>query len=138
MIDFAKILADSALPAPTPEIDAARGRGIASYNAQVRRHAADQRTRLRAALAGLLLLVALGALSLRCHPQLPPVAGCTPGASRCHADRPEVCSGSQRWEPAGDDTCAAVGGVCVDGDARGARCARARDAGVADVIGGDL
>mgnify|MGYP002144835727 CR=1 FL=1 len=27
--------------------------------------------------------------------------------------RPEVCSASQRWEPAGERSCASVGAVCV-------------------------
>jgi hypothetical protein len=133
-MNFPKLLADSAVHDPTPAEDAARGRVLAAHNAQIRDRASAQRGHVRAALLGVLLLAVVVFSALRCHPQLPPVAGCTPGASRCHDDRPEVCSGSQRWEPAGDDTCAAVGGVCVVDDARGARCARARDAG----IGGDL
>lgn len=71
---------------------------------------------------GALALAAM--LALACSPSLPPVAGCTPGAQRCHDDAPEVCSASQRWEPAGTVPCADVGGVCV---VRGAiaRCGRA-------------
>ena len=71
---------------------------------------------------GALALAAI--LALACSPSLPPVAGCTPGTQRCHDDAPEVCSASQRWEPAGTARCADVGGVCV---VRGAvaRCGRA-------------
>ena len=59
----------------------------------------------------LCLLLALGAAGC---PKLPPVSGCTPSAWRCSPDgRPEVCSASQRWEPAGDRSCASVGAVCV-------------------------
>lgn len=61
--------------------------------------------------------------SLGCHPRLPPVSGCAPRSMRCAADRPEVCSASQRWEPAGDLPCARVRGVCVVSDAGVAHCA---------------
>ena len=70
-----------------------------------------------------------------CHPRLPPVSGCVPAATRCSdAGEPQVCSASQRWEPAGDAPCSDLGAVCVVDD-RGAHCARVRDAGA---IGGDL
>ena len=46
-------------------------------------------------------------------PKLPPVSGCTPGAQRCEADGPEVCSSTQRWHRAGDVACSAVVGACV-------------------------
>ena len=62
------------------------------------------------------VLVAIGLVGLAldgCHPRLPPVSGCTPAAQSCRDDRPYVCSASTRWEPAGDRTCASVGGVCV-------------------------
>lgn len=79
------------------------------------------------ALIGVLFIFATTMASLRCRTSLPPVSGCTPGTSRCSADRPEVCSATQRWEPVGDEACAAVGGVClVTG---GAHCGRAVDAG---------
>lgn len=61
----------------------------------------------------LALVVGLAASQWGCHPRLPPVSGCTPAAQSCRGDRPVVCSASQRWEPAGDRTCASVGGVCV-------------------------
>lgn len=71
-----------------------------------------------------LLCAALAA----CHPNLPPVSGCTAGAWRCSPDgRPEVCSATQRWEPAGERACAATGSVCVV--ERTAHCAPAVDAG---------
>ena len=62
------------------------------------------------------VLVAIGLVGLAldgCHPRLPPVSGCAPAAQSCRNDRPHICSASQRWEPAGDRTCASVGGVCV-------------------------
>lgn len=62
------------------------------------------------------VLLAIGLIGLAldgCHPRLPPVSGCTPTAQSCRDDRPYVCSASTRWEPAGDRTCASVGGVCV-------------------------
>lgn len=69
---------------------------------------------------GVLLLVAaiavgipMGLVLLGC-PRLPPVSGCTPMTQRCGPSGwPEVCSASQRWEPAGDVSCTAAGGVCV-------------------------
>jgi len=74
----------------------------------------------------LCLLVALAA----CRPNLGPVAGCTPGASACERDRPVTCSASQRWTPAGNLPCSAIGGVCVVGDGGIAHCgAPPRDAG---------
>ena len=74
-------------------------------------------------------LVVLMLLVAGCHPRLPPVSGCTPGAQRCEADGPEVCSASQRWHRAGDVTCAAVGGACVVRNGI-AVCARATDGGM--------
>lgn len=62
------------------------------------------------------LLAALVIALVACHPRLPPIAGCTPAAQSCRADRPHVCSASTRWEPAGDRTCASVGGVCIVSD----------------------
>jgi len=60
-----------------------------------------------------LVLAGLGAVLCGC-PRLPPVVGCTPMAYRCTpAGRPEVCSSTQRWEPIGDEPCAAGGAVCV-------------------------
>lgn len=60
-----------------------------------------------------LCLVGLGAVLSGC-PRLPPVVGCTPMAYRCTDDgRPQVCSSTQRWEPIGDESCAAGGAVCV-------------------------
>ena len=73
----------------------------------------------------LLLVLAVAA----CHPNLPPIAGCVPGAYACHDGRPVMCSPSQRWEPAGDTTCAAAGGVCVVLDGGPAHCAPATDGG---------
>ena len=74
-----------------------------------------------------LSLILLCTLACSCHPQLPPVSGCTPGAWRCADDRPELCSPSHRWEPRGDEPCAAQQRVCAvlptDGGVR-ARCAR--------------
>lgn len=88
------------------------------------------RSHMARALIGVALIFLTAGMTLRCRTSLPPVAGCTPGASRCSADRPEVCSGTQRWEPVGDETCAAVGGVCVVGDGAVAHCGRAADAAV--------
>lgn len=60
-----------------------------------------------------LAAVILGAVLAGC-PRLPPVVGCTPMAYRCTDDgRPQVCSSTQRWEPIGDESCAAGGAVCV-------------------------
>lgn len=85
-------------------------------------------------LATATLALALGgAVALTppgCAPRLPPVAGCAPTAQRCGpSGTPEVCSASQRWEPAGDLPCAAVGAVCVESDGGLAHCAAARDGG---------
>ena len=77
-----------------------------------------------------LRLLLAAALVVACRPNLPPVSGCTPGASSCVGDSPAVCSASQRWQRAGDVSCAAVGGVCVVGDSGVAHCgAPSRDAG---------
>lgn len=56
-----------------------------------------------------LSLLILACLAIGC-PRLPPVSGCTPTSQRCDGLRPQVCSASQRWEPAGDVPC---DGVCV-------------------------
>ena len=81
-----------------------------------------------AALLVAVLLAVLVAALVACHPRLPPVSGCTPAAQSCRDDRPHICSASQRWEPAGDRTCASVGGVCaVTGGV--AHCALASDGG---------
>jgi len=72
----------------------------------------DAATPLFFFLVGLAALAVIAGLD-GCHPRLPPVSGCTPAAQSCRDDRPQVCSASQRWEPAGDRTCASVGGVCV-------------------------
>lgn len=59
-----------------------------------------------------------------CHPNLPPVSDCRVGVWRCSPDgRPEVCSASSRWEPAGERTCQSVGAVCVVTDGGPAHCA---------------
>lgn len=63
-----------------------------------------------------------------CHPNLPPVSGCTTGAYACENGRPVACSQSSRWEPAGDRSCASVGAVCVVDDGGPAHCAPAVDA----------
>ena len=73
-------------------------------------------------------LAVLGAASVAC-PKLPPTANCTPLAHSCRGDRPSVCSSAQRWEPAGDVACSAVGAVCQEEEGR-AFCARVTDAGV--------
>ena len=74
----------------------------------------DSLTRAALRLAGLVLAaIVAGALACGC-PRLPPVSGCTPRAYRCtDSGRPEVCSSTQRWEPIGDEPCAASGAVCV-------------------------
>jgi len=72
----------------------------------------DRATPLVPIVAVLLALAVVAGLDA-CHPRLPPVSGCTPAAQSCRNDRPHICSASQRWEPAGDRTCASVGGVCV-------------------------
>lgn len=79
-----------------------------------------------APIVAVLLTLAVIALDA-CHPRLPPVSGCEPEEQSCRGDRPHICSASQRWEPAGDRTCASVGGVCVV-TGRVAHCALA-DAG---------
>lgn len=64
-------------------------------------------------LAVALCIAGLGAVLSGC-PRLPPVSGCTPRDYRCtESGRPEVCSSTQRWEPIGDESCAAGGSVCV-------------------------
>lgn len=70
-----------------------------------------------AVVGALVIAAALGlaGLALQGCPRLPPVSGCDPGTHRCADDRPEVCSATRRWHPVGDLTCAAVGGVCVNG-----------------------
>lgn len=64
-------------------------------------------------LATALVVAGLGAVLSGC-PRLPPVSGCTPRDYRCTDDgRPQVCSSTQRWQPIGDESCAAAGSVCV-------------------------
>lgn len=81
------------------------------------------------------LLILLLSAALAACPKLPPQSGCLPVVQECragegHTDlRPYVCSASQRWEPAGDLPCAAVGAVCVESDGGLAHCAAARDGG---------
>ena len=76
------------------------------------------------------VVLPLGVALMGC-PKLPPVSGCAPMSQRCSpAGAPEVCSSSQRWEPAGDLSCTAAGGVCVVGDGGIAHCAPAQDGGV--------
>ena len=80
----------------------------------------------------LVVLLALGAgvVASGCPaPRLPVVEGCTVGATRCRADRPQVCSSTGRWHDVGDLACAASGAVCVEGDAAVAHCAVAADGG---------
>ena len=80
---------------------------------------------LLAIVVGLSVVLPLGIALTGC-PKLPPVSGCAPMSQRCSASgAPEVCSASQRWEPAGDLACAAVGGACVVDDAGVASCTRA-------------
>lgn len=45
-------------------------------------------------------------------PHLPAPSGCSPSTSTCIDDRPQVCSGTQRWSAVGDATCASLGAVC--------------------------
>lgn len=81
-----------------------------------------------AAVAAALVLASPLLAVVQCAARLPPVSGCAPLATSCIGDAPQVCSASQRWEPASDTTCGVLGGVCVE-DSRGAHCARApRDA----------
>lgn len=82
---------------------------------------------LRALLAVVVLLAVAGVVATGC-PRLPPVSGCNPMAQACIADRPHVCSASQRWQPAGDLACATVGGVCAVASGR-AYCAPRTDGG---------
>ena len=85
---------------------------------------------MRTATMRLLVMCVGGSLMLGSMCQrLPPVSGCTVGEHRCAGDRPEVCSASLRWEPAGDRPCRDVGGACVVGDAGIAHCAPAQDGG---------
>lgn len=77
----------------------------------------------------LALLVALAACP---KPALGPVDDCPPFAQECRADRPRVCSGSRRWQPAGDLRCTDVGAACVVTDGV-AHCApKPRDASAPD------
>ena len=66
-------------------------------------------------------LALLALVALTACPRLPPVSGCAPTSQRCAGLRPEVCSASQRWEPAADRDC---DGVCVVADSI-AHCAPA-------------
>lgn len=77
------------------------------------------------------LTLILCALS-SCHAHLPEVSGCVPYTHRCAGDRVEVCSASHRWEPEGDQPCAAIGQVCRDG-----ACVDAIDAGTSHDGGGE-
>ncbi len=82
----------------------------------------------RAQLGALVVLLVVagggtGALLTGCpSPRLPAVEGCTVRATRCHNDRPQVCSSTGRWHDVGDLACAASGAVCVEGDAGVAHC----------------
>lgn len=82
-----------------------------------------------ASLLLLLVVLPLGALTGCPSPRLPAVEGCTVGASRCRADRPQVCSSTGRWHDVGDLACAASGAVCAEGDGGVAHCAPAADGG---------
>ena len=98
----------------------------------------DYRPLFRALYAVALLCVASGAtslalLSIGCHPNLPPVAGCVAGVYRCApSGAPEVCSASSRWEPIGNAPCSRVGAVCVAPTDGPAHCARAQSDAAAD------
>jgi len=85
-------------------------------------------------IAGAVVVASVvGALLTGCPaPRLPAVEGCTVRASRCHNDRPQVCSSTGRWHDVGDLACAASGAVCVEGDAGVAHCAVATDGGAHD------
>lgn len=89
---------------------------------------------IRRALLGLVLLISLAGFTLRCihAPVLPPVVGCTPGATACDHGAKVLCSGSGRWEPSGDEPCSAQHRVCAMVDGR-ARCVVAVDASAAGV-----
>lgn len=78
---------------------------------------------------GVLLATIAGAVLTGCpSPRLPAVEGCTVGASRCRADRPQVCSSTGRWHDVGDLACAASGAVCAEGTDGGvARCVLVTD-----------
>lgn len=80
---------------------------------------------------GVLLATLAGAVLTGCpSPRLPAVEGCTVGATRCRADRPQVCSSTGRWHDVGDLACAASGAVCAEGTDGGvAHCALAADGG---------
>ena len=94
------------------------------------RSAAIVRGALRACLVVIAVVVA-GALTSGCpSPRLPAVEGCTVGATRCRADRPQVCSSTGRWHDVGDLDCAASVAACVEGaDGGVAHCALATDGG---------
>jgi hypothetical protein len=87
------------------------------------------RAALRLAVVVLVATIA-GVVASGCPaPRLPAVEGCAVGATRCRADRPQVCSSTGRWHDVGDLACAASGAVCVEGDAGVAHCALATDGG---------
>lgn len=113
---------------PSTVIEAAAvGRTPSTPNPQSGRAALSA---LLALVVGLTVVLPLGVALMGC-PKLPPVSGCAPMSQRCSpAGAPEVCSSSQRWEPAGDLSCTAAGGVCVVGDGGIAHCAPAQDGGV--------
>lgn len=94
---------------------------------------ADWSARLRAAAVVGCILLASGTIAATCG-SMPPVSGCTPFTQRCNpaTGRPEVCSATQRWQPAGNLSCVAVGGVCAVDDAGVAYCGRAPDGGTPD------
>jgi hypothetical protein len=94
----------------------------------------DSLTRAALRLAAVVLVATIaGVVASGCPaPRLPAVEGCTVRASRCHNDRPQVCSSTGRWHDVGDLACAASGAVCVEGDAGVAHCALATDGGVHD------
>lgn len=114
---FGETVLPPSAPAPVPL--------TISPSALIPPGAIAQRGHIRAALLGVVLLVSLAGFTLRCihAPTLPPVSGCTPGATACERDAKMVCSSTRRWEPAGDEPCAAQGRVCAMTDA-GARCVR--------------
>lgn len=86
---------------------------------------------LLAICGGVLLATLAGAVLTGCpSPRLPAIEGCTVGATRCRADRPQVCSSTGRWHDVGDLACAASVAVCVEGTDGGvAHCALATDGG---------
>jgi hypothetical protein len=94
----------------------------------------DNLTRAALRLAAVVLVATIaGVVASGCPaPRLPAVEGCTVGATRCRADRPQVCSSTGRWHDVGDLACAASGAVCVEGDAAPAHCAFATDGGAHD------